>query len=186
MNLLYFDFSPSSNLKHKKISSQEDLGNVACVGGQQTAPLPGLPATTGSRTTTAGLRDDSSIASGSSGFGSLTKKKTNDNLVGGDMDPVSFISSIVTDSGISESSEPLNTSLSNSMANQLALQQQQMNAVASTQPSANLMMTQTGGANTEQGHSRNSSNTSQVREFCHLKTQKKIVCFFMRCNRVID
>lgn len=52
-----------------------------------------------------GIRDDSSIASGSSGFGSLTKKKPNDGLP---MDPA-IISSIVTDSGISECSEPSNT-----------------------------------------------------------------------------
>lgn len=140
-------------MNSKKITSQDDLGNVVGVG-QQTAPLPGLPATTGPRTTSAGLRDDSSIASGSSGFGSLTKKKTNDILVGSEMDPASFISSIVTDSGISESSEPLTISLTDSMSNQ------QSNAVA-TQPQPNLMA-QAGAANAEQGHSRNSSNTSQV------------------------
>lgn len=154
LSLCWHKNSPTSKLNDKKISSQDDLGNVVGVV-QQTAPLPGLPATTGSRTTTAGLRDDSSIASGSSGFGSLTKKKTNDILGGGEMDPVSFISSIVTDSGISESSEPMNNSLTDSMSNQL-----QSNAVA-VQSQSNLM-TQAGGTNAEQGHSRNSSNTSQV------------------------
>lgn len=155
--------SPSSNLNSKKITSQDDLGNVVGVG-QQTAPLPGLPATTGPRTTSAGLRDDASIASGSSGFGSLTKKKTNDILAAGELDPASFISSVVTDSGISESSEPLTISLTDSMSNQLA--SQPPNAAA-TQPQPNLM-TQAGGANAEQGHSRNSSNTSQVSQVSHI------------------
>lgn len=152
-NIISISFhSPTSKLNDKKISSQDDLGNVVGVE-VATAPLQGLPATTTTRPTTAGLRDDSSIASGSSGFGSLTKKK--DLLVGGEVDPASFISSIVTDSGISESSEPMNTSLTDSMSNQL-----QLNAVAVQQQSN--LMTQSGNTNAEQGHSRNSSNTSQV------------------------
>lgn len=66
------------------------------------------------------------------------------------MDPLSFISSVITDSGNSESSEPP-TSLADSLSggsNQIQViptQQQQQTAV-------------------EMGHSRNSSNTSQVSE----------------------
>lgn len=152
MFLSFVFSSPSSNLNNKKITSQDDLGNMAV---QQTNSLPGLPSTGTSRTANCGLRDDTSIASGSSGFGSLTKKKAAD-MLSGEMDPISLISSIVTDSGISESSEPntMTDLLSTSGNNQLS--QQQANLVQTQQPST---LTQSA---VEQGHSRNSSNTSQV------------------------
>lgn len=74
----------------------------------------------------------------------------------------SMVSSNVTDSGMSESSEPLNTLLSDSItsstANQLSLQQ--LTGIQ-TQQSA-LSTANTGSSGIEQGHSRNSSNTSQV------------------------
>lgn len=130
---------------------------------EPAAPLPGLPSAVPSRPAASSLRDDSSIASGSSGFGSLTKKKAGDLTSGSDQDPVSFVSSNITDSGISESSEPLtysmSTDASSGSANQVTLQP---NATA-MQMSAQSFTTQTGSAaGAEQGHSRNSSNTSQV------------------------
>lgn len=169
--LFLYNFSPTSSLNNKKIASQDDLGSDMIVGVvPDNTPLSSLPGTTVSRasgiTATAvttmsngpGVRDDSSIASGSSGFGSLPKKKPNDGL---QIDAASFISSIVTDSGVSESSEPSNTLMSESItssSNYLTLQQMNGNAVQS-QPSA-----QNTSSSVEQGHSRNSSNTSQVSE----------------------
>lgn len=89
------------------------------------------------------------------------------------MDPLSFISSVITDSGNSESSEPP-TSLADSLSggsNQIQViptQQQQQTAV-------------------EMGHSRNSSNTSQVSEpFFYNRNFVffKIFIFFFRCPKV--
>lgn len=118
--------------------------------------LPGLPSTVSTRSTANNLRDDSSIASGSSGFGSLTKNKK----TGDENDPVSFVSSNITDSGISEPSEQLTGSITTDSsigsANQLTIQPNS-NAI-----SAQNFTTQNNSATTEQGHSRNSSNTSQV------------------------
>lgn len=87
---LSFHFSPTSSLNNKnKIASRDDLGSDIIVGVENT-PLSSLPGTTISRpagmipatasvNTLPGLvgsmRDDSSITSGSSGFGSLPKKK---------------------------------------------------------------------------------------------------------------
>lgn len=73
----------------------------------------------------------------------------------------SMVSSNVTDSGMSESSEPLNTLLSDSITstnNHLSLQQLSGSGVQTQQ----LSTTNTGSSGVEQGHSRNSSNTSQV------------------------
>lgn len=75
----------------------------------------------------------------------------------------SMVSSNVTDSGMSETSEPLNTLLSDSITstnNHLSLQQLSGSGVQ-TQQSA-LSTANTGSSGVEQGHSRNSSNTSQV------------------------
>lgn len=79
-------FSPTSGLNNKKITSRDDLGSDIIVG-VENSQLPGttIPRTTGVIPPTAsvntlpglvgGIRDDSSITSGSSGFGSLPKKK---------------------------------------------------------------------------------------------------------------
>lgn len=136
----FSQFSPSPSLKSKQITSQDDLGTVIGITGTQIQSNR-LPT----------VRDENSA---SNGFGSLTKKKTSPSGVNlehqqsVEMDPSSFISSIITDSGNSESSEPP-TSLADSLSggsNQIQInptQQQQQTAV-------------------EMGHSRNSSNTSQV------------------------
>lgn len=82
-----------------------------------------------------------------------------------------MVSSNVTDSGMSESSEPLNTLLSDSITsgnNHLSLQQLSNSGMQTQQSSystANI------GSGIEQGHSRNSSNTSQVSGFKFGKTQ---------------
>lgn len=75
-----------------------------------------------------------------------------------------MVSSNVTDSGMSESSEPLNTLLSDSITstnNHLSLQQLSGSGIQ-TQQSALSNANTTGSSGVEQGHSRNSSNTSQV------------------------
>lgn len=77
----------------------------------------------------------------------------------------SMVSSNVTDSGMSESSEPSNTLLSDSITsatanNHLSLQQLTGSGLQ-TQQSA-LSTANVGNNGMEQGHSRNSSNTSQV------------------------
>lgn len=106
-------------------------------------------------------RDDSSIASGSSGFGSLTKKKTEKppEFYSNEMDPAAFISSIVTDSGISESSDvySMHADIATSAANAAA--------VSASLPVTQQQLTQpnvAGSPGGDLGHSRNSSNTSQV------------------------
>uniref|UniRef100_U5EXK9 Hipothetical protein n=1 Tax=Corethrella appendiculata TaxID=1370023 RepID=U5EXK9_9DIPT len=128
--------SPSSKTKH---SSQDDTSN-------SINTQPSLP------------KDDSSTASGSSGFGSLTKKKTqllisNDHQQSIDLDPQSFVSSVITDSGISESSE-LISSLDN-----FNCPTSQIHVVTNNPQT---IISQTNLVNIEQGHSRNSSNTSQL------------------------
>lgn len=75
----------------------------------------------------------------------------------------SMISSNVTDSGMSESSEPINTMMSDSITsanNHLSLQQLSGSGIQAQQTT--LSTTNTGSSGVEQGHSRNSSNTSQV------------------------
>lgn len=72
----------------------------------------------------------------------------------------SMVSSNVTDSGMSESSEPPNTLLSDSITstnNHLSLQQLTGTGIQTQQSSLS-----TANSGMEQGHSRNSSNTSQV------------------------
>ena len=98
-------------------------------------------------------KDDASIASGSSGCGSLTKKKS---AAAGleyqqalDVDPQSIVSSIFTDSGISEASETPLTMVFDRPSSMAQASSQNLGALQ-----------QNAG---EMGHSRNSSNTSQVR-----------------------
>ncbi len=108
-------------------------------------------------------RDDSSTASGSSGFGSLTKTKPEKpEFYSNEMDPTTFISSVITDSGISESSDAAAPSypiaidtISNSH-----------NSVNTMLPSSmqQVLTSQTNSSPGDIGHSRNSSNTSQVNE----------------------
>lgn len=78
----------------------------------------------------------------------------------------SMVSSNVTDSGMSESSEPPNTLLSDSITstnNHLSLQQLTGTGIQTQQSSLS-----TANSGMEQGHSRNSSNTSQVSDFTQL------------------
>lgn len=85
--ILLFLFSPTSSSNNKKIASQDDLGSEYV--GVENTPLSSLPGTTIPRTAgvipatssvtalpglVGGIRDDSSITSGSSGFGSLPKR----------------------------------------------------------------------------------------------------------------
>lgn len=163
---------PSPSPKSKALP-QENLG----LGLQPPASVVGppavvAPAVTANRVST---KDDSSIASGSSGFDSLTKKKTplfatSEYQQSIELDPQSFL---VTDSGISESSEPPSSLLDTSVASQATLpshlgtnsnaQSVVGNAVGSTNTvtsTATAAGTVPGGI--EMGHSRNSSNTSQM------------------------
>lgn len=163
---------PSPSPKSKALP-QENLG----LGLQPPAsvvvpPAAVAPAVTANRVPT---KDDSSIASGSSGFDSLTKKKTPlfataEYQQSIELDPQSFL---VTDSGISESSEPPSSLLDSSVASQATLpsligtscnaQSVVGNAVSSTNTVTNTATAGTtvpGGI--EMGHSRNSSNTSQM------------------------
>lgn len=143
--------SPSSNLNSKQITSDDSIGNIVSLQGstgiQTSGARPPIP------------RDDSSIASGSSGFGSLTKKKPEKpEFYSNEMDPATFISSVVTDSGISESSDapsyPIAVdTLSNNHNTMLPSSMQQV------------LTSQTNSSPGDIGHSRNSSNTSQVNNF---------------------
>lgn len=78
-----------SNINNKKIASRDDLGSDIIVGDENT-PSSSLPGATITRTTgvipstasvntlpglVGSVKDDSSITTGSSGFGSLPKKK---------------------------------------------------------------------------------------------------------------
>lgn len=106
-------------------------------------------------------RDDSSIASGSSGFGSLTKTKPEKpEFYSNEMDPTTFISSVITDSGISESSDaaPYPIAVDTISNNH--------NSVNPMLPSSmqQALTSQTNSSPGDIGHSRNSSNTSQVNE----------------------
>ncbi|XP_055539294.1 uncharacterized protein LOC129726510 isoform X2 [Wyeomyia smithii] len=124
-------------------------------------------------------KDDSSIASGSSGFDSLTKKKTPllaEYQQSFELDPQSFL---VTDSGISESSEPPSSML-DSIASQTTLPSLPMHLALSSSNTQQCPVTSASGVTTcstvasaattatavpggiELGHSRNSSNTSQL------------------------
>lgn len=161
---MFSDCSPTSNLNNKKIASQDDLGSDIVVGiASENTPLNSLP---GSRQSNSipSARDDSSIASSSSGVGSL--KISSKNVIAPEalQDPSPLISSIVTDSGISESSEPMMAESITSANNLLTLQQINSNG-SGYQTSQHTLTnsTNTGSGGMEQGHSRNSSNTSQVR-----------------------
>lgn len=104
-------------------------------------------------------RDDSSIASGSSGFGSLTKTKPEKpEFYSNEMDPTTFISSVITDSGISESSDAPSYPIAvDTISNN-------HNSVNTMLPSSmqQVLTSQTNSSPGDIGHSRNSSNTSQV------------------------
>lgn len=124
------------------------------------APASGLitnPKQQQQQQTISNSKDDASIASGSSGCGSLTKKKPIEYQPSLDVDPQSIVSSIITDSGISETSDTQLATIFDRLSNitqvhsnQNLNAQQQMNAA-------------------ELGHSRNSSNTSQVSSNSHDK-----------------
>ncbi|XP_055386557.1 EEIG family member 2 isoform X5 [Condylostylus longicornis] len=117
----------------------------------------------------------------SSGFGSLPKKKS-DYFTNDVVDPALLVQSIITDSGLSESSDPITvaseslqsypppslTSLTN--AQQALPSANNGGNVGSANISNTSVMTSSGGVITqgqnnaviELGHSRNSSNTSQM------------------------
>lgn len=160
--------TPSSSLPGTTIT--RTTGVIPSTASVNT--LPGLVSS---------IKDDSSSVS--SGFGSLPKKK-NDGMNKSEIYPnkkivqiiiiifiqfkldgmSSMVSSNVTDSGMSESSEPLNTLLSDSITsanNHLSLQQLSGSGIQTQQSALSNANT---GSGVEQGHSRNSSNTSQVSE----------------------
>lgn len=160
---------PSPSPKSKTIP-QETLGldlQPASVVGPPAVVVP----VAANRVST---KDDSSIASGSSGFDSLTKKKTPlfataEYQQSIELDPLSFL---VTDSGISESSEPPSSMLDStasqatlpSLPTHLVNSNSQCIAASGVQATST---TTTAAAGTvpggiEMGHSRNSSNTSQM------------------------
>lgn len=129
--------------------SEDELGRVSSMSSivQNPTTTTGLIPTPNASRQSAVVpsKDDASIASGSSGNGSLTKKKSttaNDHLFV-DVDPQSIISSTITDSGISETSE---SAFDRTSASTVVSSCQNLNAQN----------------NGEMGHSRNSSNTSQV------------------------
>lgn len=118
-------------------------------------------------------RDDSSIASGSSGFGSLTKKKPEKpEFYSNEMDPATFISSIVTDSGIVTDAIDLPSysivdclPSNNSTIQMPPTMNHQPTLPVSQQQQQQLPQQVLGQPNcspSDIGHSRNSSNTSQV------------------------
>jgi hypothetical protein len=128
--------------------SEDELGRVSSMSSivQNPSTTTGLIQAPNSSRQSVPSKDDASIASGSSGNGSLTKKKSatvNEHLFV-DVDPQSIISSTITDSGISETSE---TAFDRTSASTVVSSSQNLNAQQN---------------NGEMGHSRNSSNTSQV------------------------
>ncbi|CRL02833.1 CLUMA_CG015878, isoform C [Clunio marinus] len=145
---------PSSKIN--QLPSEDDLGRVSSMSSVGANPTPtslmtANPSVVASRQTI-NSKDDASIASGSSGCGSLTKKKspgTTEHQQAIDVDPQSIVSSIITDSGISETSDtPLTTIFDRA------------SSMAPVNSNQNLNTTQQNVA--EMGHSRNSSNTSQM------------------------
>lgn len=184
---------PSPSPKSKTIPPQENLvglagglpvppaaaSSVIGVGG----PTPVVPptgvvvaATAVSAANRISTKDDSSIASGSSGFDSLPKKKpplfaTADYQQSMELDPMSFP---VTDSGISESSEPPSSMLDSttsqatlpswsSTAATIGGSNSQCSSSGASQVGTTVNSTATAaGTVPELGHSRNSSNTSQM------------------------
>ncbi|KAG4069899.1 hypothetical protein HA402_009606 [Bradysia odoriphaga] len=143
---------PSSSLNSKQITSDDtSIGNVVGVQGsnavQTSGARPPMP------------RDDSSIASGSSGFGSLTKTKPEKpEFYSNEMDPTTFISSVITDSGISESSDAPSCPIA---VDTLSNNHSSVNTML---PSSmqQVLTSQTNSSPGDIGHSRNSSNTSQM------------------------
>lgn len=119
------------------------------------------------------LRDDSSIASGSSGFGSLTKKRgTPDKapvFYSNEMDPAAFLSSLaVTDSSESSGDTAAAASSHNSSSSD-PLSTLLLPTGGSTSANIPLVVGPAASGNNnpnspvaDLGHSRNSSNTSQV------------------------
>jgi hypothetical protein len=159
------------------LPSEDDLSRVNNTG-QTPAAATGLmtanPNVVASRQTVSS-KDDASIASGSSGCGSLTKKKAaiagSEYLQAFDVDPQSIVSSIITDSGISESPDT-----------PLMMIFDRASSLAPVSSSQNLSAQQQNAG--EMGHSRNSSNTSQVsfRKF-QVFTPKNCQRSFFRCRR---
>ncbi|XP_055645094.1 uncharacterized protein LOC129780633 isoform X2 [Toxorhynchites rutilus septentrionalis] len=168
---------PSPSPKSKSIP-QDNLGL-----GLQPVSVVGTPAAVApaAANRVVSNKDDSSIASGSSGFDSLTKKKPPPHAGAEyresiELDPQSFL---VTDSGISESSEPPSSMLDStasqatlpSLSALLASNNQQGAAAAAASsgqvgPGGAISTTATAAGTVpsgiEMGHSRNSSNTSQM------------------------
>lgn len=174
-------FSPSPSLKSKQIASQDDIGTQAIENEKLQSGGTAIRTSIRDETPTVivsnSITNSTNIATnilppgGGSGSvtlpvvvgtnGSLTKsKKSLQTLNFGDyqqsmeMDPLSFISSsAITDSGNSESSEPPTSICGDSLS-------------SSNQLSSNpQIVTQSGCMSLEMGHSRNSSNTSQVSIF---------------------
>ncbi|XP_055684634.1 uncharacterized protein LOC129790855 [Lutzomyia longipalpis] len=123
---------PSPSLKNKQIAIHEDIPAVGVKG------KVGLPPSSGR-----GAKDDSSIASGSSGFGSLTKKKTFEQNQC-DSDGNTILPSLVASTS---NSELLDTAGNTDSG-----------AVLPNSYTVSLQNPPYG----EVGHSRNSSNTSQM------------------------
>lgn len=187
---------PSPSPKSKAIPPQENLGGmgglpastaVSVVGGPPAAVVPPTGVVVVAATATAvtapssaanriSTKDDSSIASGSSGFDSLPKKKgpplfaTADYQQSIDLE----MSFPVTDSGISESSEPPSSmldsttsqatlpSLTLATTNSSNSQCSSSSGASQVGATANSTATGTVPGGIELGHSRNSSNTSQM------------------------
>uniref|UniRef100_A0AAG5DBM5 C2 NT-type domain-containing protein n=1 Tax=Anopheles atroparvus TaxID=41427 RepID=A0AAG5DBM5_ANOAO len=112
-------------------------------------------------------KDDPAVASVAPGFDSLTKKKptqvlpaTLDHQISMEMDPQSLI---ITDSGISESSDPPLSLLELQSALPIVAALPTVPPVGSL-PAGQVVATGTGTVvgSVEMGHSRNSSNTSQM------------------------
>ncbi|GAB0088969.1 hypothetical protein DMENIID0001_034380 [Sergentomyia squamirostris] len=122
---------PSPSLKNKQIAIQEDIPAVGVKG------KVGLPPST-----SRAAKDDSSIASGSSGFGSLTKKK-NFEQIPGDPDTLPGLVTSTSNSEMLETTTAGNTD----------------SGVAILPNSYTISLQNPPG---EVGHSRNSSNTSQM------------------------
>uniref|UniRef100_A0A1L8D8R9 C2 NT-type domain-containing protein n=1 Tax=Nyssomyia neivai TaxID=330878 RepID=A0A1L8D8R9_9DIPT len=123
---------PSPSVKNKQIAIHEDIPAVGVKG------KVGLPPSTGRAT-----KDDSSIASGSSGFGSLTKKKTFEQIPV-DSDGNAILPSLV---GSTSNSELLDTAGNTDSG---AILPNSYTVSLQNQPYGEI------------GHSRNSSNTSQM------------------------
>uniref|UniRef100_A0A0K8TLZ2 Hipothetical protein n=1 Tax=Tabanus bromius TaxID=304241 RepID=A0A0K8TLZ2_TABBR len=173
--------APSPSLKSKQIPSQDNLGTVVDTSSTISSSLQtptAVPATvcsvigtTGSTRPTSSSRDELGTQSqSSSGFGSLTKKK-NDYFTN-ELDANALIASIVTDSGLSECSEPITTTSESLHSYPPASISSLTNAQAFPGGTGGIggtggsgggggcMTTQVGVS--EMGHSRNSSNTSQM------------------------